>query len=146
MRHGLSAEAMAEFLSFKEAGGYRLPGEVAGWSVYWISFACGRGYAGATSGDVIDHLSAHFGLGDSGLFRSRSGYWGSSDVRLEMGIHGDCTVGMTGTGLKRRDAYQQRDVLVAAMEFPLGAFRGGSARRAGLCSRHGVENGGVAGP
>ena len=145
MRRGVSVEAMAEFLSFKEAGGYRLPGEVAGWSVCWISFACGRGYAGATSGDVIDHLSTHVGLGESGLFHARSGYWGCSDVRLEMGIHGDCTVGMAGTGLRRRDAYELRDVVVAAMEFPLGAFRGGSSRRADLCSGYDVGDGDGAG-
>ena len=112
--------------------------------MYRISFACGRGYAGVTTGDVIDHLAAHVGLGVSGLFRARWKYWGSLDVRMEYGIHGGCTVGVAGSGLERRDAHQLRDGLVAVMEFPLGAFRGGPGRHAGLCLREDRENGAVA--
>ena len=116
------------------AGLYRLPGESHHpdhYSVYRISFECGKAYVGLTRRDVLVRVAEHAGCGQDALAAHRlelRSPWGHASIQRELNHHGVATVEVLASRLTMDSAEETEAYEIALLDKPLNAMgtQGGS--------------------
>ena len=120
------------------AGVYRLPGESGRsdeYSVYRLSFECGRAYVGLTRRDVLVRVAEHVGCGRDPIatwrleLRNQQGHTG---IQQELNHHGVAKIEVLASGLTLDEAELIEMREIALLDMPLNAV-GAQRGSRGLC-------------